>query len=152
MVGLKAEEVTILKQIAVAAGALIMPYYRGEKAKLTKLKADHSQVTEADLVANHYLIDQLTAHFPQFPILSEEKTLAENQQAVEAESFLVIDPLDGTSGFVKNSPYFTVNIALIHQAKPVFGVISAPAFNEVFFTDIDGQAYYQKMSAQAKLI
>lgn len=90
-------------------------------------KADASPLTEADLAAHRCILAGLTRLTPSIPVLSEESahTVALEQRRGWHRLWLV-DPLDGTREFVKRNGEFTVNIALIDDGVPVFGVIQAP--------------------------
>ncbi len=89
------------------------------------LKADQSPVSVADEAAEAVILDGLARLVPDIPVISEEAY----QRAAPASlppTFLLVDPLDGTREFVKRNGEFTVNIALIEDGAPVFGVIQAP--------------------------
>ena len=95
-----------------------------------EIKTDGSPVTEADNKSNDIIIKSLKEITPQIPIVSEE-TYNKNEQKPEGPYWLV-DPLDGTKEFINKSKDFTVNIALIENAAPVFGIVGAPATGEVW--------------------
>jgi 3'(2'), 5'-bisphosphate nucleotidase len=90
-------------------------------------KADASPLTAADMAAHRCIVDGLTRLTPEIPVLSEESAhtiaLAERRGWPR---LWVVDPLDGTREFVKRNGEFTVNIALVEDGVPVFGVILAP--------------------------
>ena len=50
------------------------------------------------------------------------------------DAFFLVDPLDGTRAFIKGSPEFTINIGLIVDRQPVFGIIYAPALDQFYAT------------------
>lgn len=127
MMNLTRDELDILCQIARQAGQEIMDVYSvgGE----SWLKEDDSPLTEADLRADKVIRSGLERHFPNVFILSEESGSA---AGCAVESFFLVDPLDGTKEFLKRNGEFTVNIALIHNAAPVAGVVFAPALGELF--------------------
>ena len=107
------------------AGAAIMEIY----ARLDRgiqSKADNSPLTAADLAANAIICNGLASHWPEIPILTEE---ADNPftSGEEPPLYWAVDPLDGTREFIKRNGEFTVNVALIENGDPVFGVVSAPA-------------------------
>ena len=110
---------------ALAAGREIMNVYR--KDFKTEIKADGSPLTLADRQANEIIINALSQL--SIPIISEEKPLPEYFQRKSWEYFWLIDPLDGTKEFVNRNDEFTVNIALMHNSRPVIGVVTAPALN-----------------------
>jgi 3'(2'), 5'-bisphosphate nucleotidase len=114
-------------KITHTAGEIILQYFH--QADMTvNHKPDASPVTAADVEANHYIWDALQRLIP-LPCISED-----SQQAFiePADFFWLIDPLDGTKEFIKRSDEFTVNIALIHQQRPVLGVIYAPRSNVTY--------------------
>lgn len=91
----------------------------------TAHKDDKSPVTNADIEANHLIIEALTKLAPHIPIIAEEDDSA---KSINRHSlFWLVDPLDGTRAFVAGEPEFTVNIGLIENNAPVLGVIYSPA-------------------------
>lgn len=104
------------------AGQLIMTYFRGDMN--ARNKGDHSPVTDADVAANGLIVKALHEMAPHIPIIAEE----DDELGMGGhETFWLVDPLDGTRSFVRGETEFTVNIGLIHQHKPVMGVIYVPA-------------------------
>ncbi|MEO0404790.1 MAG: 3'(2'),5'-bisphosphate nucleotidase CysQ, partial [Bacteroidota bacterium] len=83
-----------------------------------------SPVTEADL-GSHAAIASILAN-SGIPILSEEGNLPEYDVRSSWTTYWSVDPLDGTKEFTRGSDEFTVNIALIHEQKPLAGVIILP--------------------------
>ena len=69
---------------------------------------------------------ELKQIFPQYKIVSEENSQTDNLLAAKENEYFMIDPLDGTSSFIKKSDEFTVNIAFIKNKKAVFGSIYLP--------------------------
>lgn len=94
-------------------------------------KPDGSPATAADLVSERILTSELSRRFPEIPILSEESSFAESDFGCPHRFFLV-DPLDGTRDFIAGRDEFTVNIALVEDGQPVFGMIGAPATGRLF--------------------
>src|SRR5690606_9538128 len=98
-----------------------------------RAKADASPVTAADIAAHHCIVDGLARLTPDIPVLSEESAHAVPTAQRRAWSrFWLVDPLDGTREFLKRNGEFTVNIALVDQGVPVFGVIQAPVGGAVW--------------------
>jgi 3'(2'), 5'-bisphosphate nucleotidase len=114
-----------LAEIAEAASHLILPYWRAGAEVFTK--ADDSPVTLADQAAEALILSRLSALYPGVQAVAEEQSDARGKPARAAERFWLIDPLDGTKGFISGKESFTVNIALIEGSRPVIGVVSAPA-------------------------
>lgn len=114
-----------LADIAEDAARVILPYWRNGVAAETK--ADDSPVTQADTEAEALILARLEALYPGVQTVAEEAVAAGGAPAEAAEWFWLIDPLDGTRGFVEGRESFTVNIALIHNGATVAGVVTAPA-------------------------
>lgn len=124
------------------AGEIIMGYYTG---KVTVMKKeDASPVTHADLAANKFIISELQKLTPSVPIVSEENDEADNVAAQAGGTFWLVDPLDGTKSFIKQTGEFTVNIALISAGKVMGGAVYVPAKSVGYFTAEDGNAYKQE--------
>src|SRR5690606_25366869 len=116
-----------LADIAEEAAALILPYWRAGGSVETK--ADDSPVTEADRAAERLILERLDALYPGVQTVAEEAACADGLPEAVESRFWLIDPLDGTRGFVRGGESFTVNIALIENGEPVAGVVTAPALS-----------------------
>lgn len=120
-------EVSVL-DLALKAGAAIVAIY--EEGCDIDSKADGSPVTKADQIAEDIILGGLKALFPDIPVVAEEAVEAGHLPNCGTRYFLV-DPLDGTREFVNRNGEFTVNIALIENGEPVFGVVSAPVKGDI---------------------
>ena len=96
----------------------------------TVQKKDGSPVTDADMLAHKLIIKFLKMSYPDIPIVSEESFRQKGYKP--AKEFWLIDPIDGTKGFVNRSGEFTTNIALIQNGQTVLGVVGAPVLNQVW--------------------
>ena len=114
-----------IADIAEEAARLILPYWRVGTPVQTK--SDASPVTEADQAAEALILKRLSERWPQVEAVAEEAVAADGAPASVGDWFWLIDPLDGTKGFVQGRESFTVNIALIHGDAVVAGVVTAPA-------------------------
>ncbi|MBX9617218.1 MAG: 3'(2'),5'-bisphosphate nucleotidase CysQ [Caulobacteraceae bacterium] len=131
-----------LSEIAEAASHVILPYWRAGGDVFTK--ADDSPVTLADQAAEQLILSRLEALYPGVQAVAEEQSEAEGKPDQAAERFWLIDPLDGTRGFVQGKESFTVNIALIEGRRPVAGVVSAPATATTWRTAPGGGAQMRR--------
>ncbi len=127
----------ILSAIAVEAGKAIMTVYNGPAVEVW-LKEDRSPLTLADQLSHQVIVAGLKAHYPDVPILSEEGASVPYSERKSWSEFWCVDPLDGTKEFIGRNDEFTVNIALIRDRKPVFGVIYVPCQNLLYYGDADG--------------
>ena len=109
------------------AGSAIMEVYKSEFE--IHIKDDNSPVTDADTKANAIITEGLMEINPEIPILSEEGRDIPFSERSIWETFWLVDPLDGTKEFIKKNDEFTVNIALLKENQPIFGVVFAPALD-----------------------
>ena len=111
--------------LARDAAAAILGIY--DSAFAVEHKADASPLTAADLAAHRILVDGLERLTPDIPVLSEEAAEDATWNVRRGWNRLwLVDPLDGTREFVKRNGEFSVNLALIDDGVPVFGVVQAP--------------------------
>ncbi|WP_292057244.1 3'(2'),5'-bisphosphate nucleotidase CysQ [Brevundimonas sp. UBA5936] len=115
----------VIADIAEEAARLILPYWRADTAVETK--ADASPVTEADRAAEALILSRLAEHWPQVEAVAEEAVAADGAPPSVGPWFWLIDPLDGTKGFIQGRESYTVNIALVRGDAVVAGVVTAPA-------------------------
>ena len=101
-------------KLATDAGKVIREIYESGKFS-TSIKSDMTPVTTADEEANKIILRGLKQQFPKIPAISEE---SENR-VLEKQTFFIIDPLDGTKGFLNKTNNFTVNIAFIYKGESV---------------------------------
>ena len=129
-----------VSQIARRAGREILAIYDTEFDVAEK--TDTSPLTAADLAAHKAIKAGLEALTPELPILSEEATRATPfEERARWTTYWLVDPLDGTREFVKRNGEFTVNIALIHEHRPVLGVVHVPVKALDYFGSMNGGAF-----------
>ena len=116
--------------IAVEAGKKIMDIYQQDFDVIEK--ADKSPVTEADMAAHHYIIEQL-AQISDYPILSEESAKLPFEERSSWQTYWLVDPLDGTKQFVQRTDEFCVCIALIHKNEAILGAIHLPVTQDSYY-------------------
>jgi 3'(2'), 5'-bisphosphate nucleotidase len=121
-----------LVHTARSAGELILRY-RGQNADVT-FKDDGSPLTAADQVAEEMIINDLARIAPGIVVIGEESSAVLPEEFNPDEPFFLVDPLDGTREFVRGGKEFTVNIALIRDRQPVFGLIYAPELQVLYVT------------------
>jgi 3'(2'), 5'-bisphosphate nucleotidase len=114
--------------IAVRAGEVILKA-RADTCR-PDYKADGSPVTAADLAADEAIRACLERNLPDLPVVTEETCATAPR--VNAERFILVDPLDGTKEFIQGRSEFTVNIALIEHGTPVAGAVYAPALHQLY--------------------
>jgi myo-inositol-1(or 4)-monophosphatase len=105
-------------------------------------KSDGSLCTEADLATQSALTKKLQAII-NVPVLGEEMSSAEQRALWKAghDGLWCIDPIDGTSNFVRGLPYFAVSVALLRAGESVLGVVYDPVANEMFSSERERGAF-----------
>jgi 3'(2'), 5'-bisphosphate nucleotidase len=126
-----------MRAIAGRAGTEILKIYRTGFA--VEKKADASPVTAADRAAEALITEAIKAEITDaFPIVAEEAFAQGTIPDVAGRPFWVVDPLDGTKEFVAHNGEFTVNIALVENARPVAGVVLAPVLDLAYWAGPPG--------------
>ena len=118
---------------AIEAGSEIMRIYEGGNFQIES-KEDNSPITLADKSANTIINEFLKP--TDIPIISEENIETDFSERKLWDSCWIVDPLDGTNEFINKNGEFTVNIALVKNNKPVFGVIYIPVSKELYFGNV----------------
>jgi 3'(2'), 5'-bisphosphate nucleotidase len=116
--------------IALAAGPVVMNEYA--KGCEVRTKRDASPVTVADEKAEELILGLLRARATAIPIVAEE-SIARGDKTAIGDSFILVDPLDGTREFIACNGEFTINIALVRDKMPVAGAVYAPALGRLWF-------------------
>ena len=127
--------VTVMRRLSIEAGDKIMEIYGSDDFEV-KTKSDESPVTIADEAADQIISDGLRAAFPDVMLVTEEQSAT---HSASGDTFLIVDPLDGTKEFINRRGDFTVNIALVEDGCPTRGVVYAPAKGRMFYTDSVGK-------------
>lgn len=121
---------------AARAGAEVMRRYYQRNLTVT-IKADKSPVTQADVETEQAIRGLLAERFPTHGFYGEET----GQSALDAEYLWLVDPIDGTKAFVREYPFFSTQIALMHRGRLILGVSSAPLYGELAWAEIGKGAW-----------
>lgn len=122
----------MLRRLAVEAGDHTLQYF-DESGSQSEQKEDGSPVTLADKEAEAIILKGLADMVPDIPVVGEESVAAGIIPDLTGHDwFFLVDPVDGTREFIRGSPDYTVNIALIHKGVPVIGVVYAPVTGELY--------------------
>lgn len=128
-----------LIEVAREAGAAINKVYEDTaQFEQVEYKNDDSPLTIADQKSHDIIFNRLQQMYPDIPVISEEGPAFDLQERKLWHTFWLVDPLDGTKEFLKRNGEFTVNIALIENNHPVFGVIYAPALDLLYYNTNQG--------------
>ena len=128
-----------LLELAEDTARQILAVYRSDYA--VHEKADHTPVTEADLLAHGALVKGLERIAPGVPVISEEAPPIAFSERRQWQEYWLVDPRDGTREFIRGSGEFGINIALIRAGEPVAGLVHVPVSGTSFYAWRGGGAF-----------
>jgi len=129
--------IKVAADAAVQAGDILLERY--EKPHQVKHKGTIDLVTEADLASEEIILSLLDRNLSGIKVLSEESFSVYTKEP--DEPVWIIDPLDGTTNFAHNFPWFSVSIAFYKNGKSRAGIIYNPIQGELFCTALNGGAW-----------
>ncbi len=132
-----AEDLDLITRAAEEAGRTALGYFRNAP-QVTWKNGGHSPVSTADFAANDVLKEMLLPARPNYGWLSEETD--DDPARLSCDTLFVVDPIDGTRAFIAGKDLWCVSVAVVHQGRPVAGVLYAPALGEVFQATAKGTA------------
>ncbi|HEX7370757.1 MAG TPA: inositol monophosphatase family protein [Rhodanobacteraceae bacterium] len=135
--------------VALAAGRaagerIAMHFERGVEVEI---KPDATPVTVADREAEDIIRAALLGAFPDHAIYGEERG-----RTGSGDFLWLVDPLDGTKSFVRGTPYFSTQIALMHAGGLVLGVSHAPVYGETMWARRDGGTFFEDKSRDVRRV
>jgi len=113
-----------LTALVAKASAAILANPASTAARRTK--DDRSPVTDADEASEAVILKGCAHIAPGIPVVSEEDMTRSAPPALR-NSFILVDPLDGTREFIEGRDEFTVNLAIVTGRTPIAGIVAAPA-------------------------
>jgi myo-inositol-1(or 4)-monophosphatase len=119
----------LLRDTVREAGSLALSLFRTELRNWTK--GASSPVSEADIAVNDLLEERLRAATPDYGWLSEES--ADDDRRLAKRFVWIVDPIDGTRGYLAGREDWCVSVALVEDASPILAAVFAPASDEFFF-------------------
>src|SRR3954453_18879395 len=122
-------DAALLKDTVQQAGALALSLFRTELKNWTK--GASSPVSEADIAVNDLLENKLRSVTPDYGWLSEESV--DDESRLARRLVWIVDPIDGTRGYLAGKEDWCVSVALVEGASPLLAAVFAPASNEFFF-------------------
>jgi 3'(2'), 5'-bisphosphate nucleotidase len=134
--------------VALEAAQVLMAHFAAGVTAETK--ADRSPVTVADRQSEDIILAGLERAAPGVPVVSEEAASAGHIPST-GDSFFLVDPVDGTKSFIRGSPEFTINIALVSARRPVFGLLYAPAIPDFYVTTGPAEACAARLAPSAEI-
>jgi myo-inositol-1(or 4)-monophosphatase len=131
------EDLALLRDAAREAGVIAMRYF-GNNPQVW-MKGGTSPVSEADHAADAYLRETLLKARPDYGWLSEET--ADDHARLAARRTFVVDPIDGTRGFLDGLHSWCVSVAVVEDGRSLAGVLECPAKRETYWA-LPGEGAY----------
>lgn len=140
-------ELRVALELAREAGAAILDLYEGPLDIQQKADADDREpVTQADKLANEIIVKRLAREFPEDGILAEESV--DTERRLGKSRVWMIDPLDGTTGFIDGNGDFAVQIGLAENGECVLGVVYQPLTGVLYRAVRGGSAWIERPEAE----
>lgn len=133
-------DLSLLEMAGREAGAIALSYFQNDPE--VWLKPGDSPVTEADFAVDKFLAKMLQSARPDYGWLSEESE--DNSARLSAERLFVVDPIDGTKGFMAGSEDWTISIAVVERSskvderniwRPVTAALFNPCREEMYLAE-----------------
>jgi 3'(2'), 5'-bisphosphate nucleotidase len=137
------EELSVAVDLARAAGKTILEQYEKPLRVETKSHDDDVEpVTQADRIANELIVNGLKAVFPSDGILAEESV--DTERRLSKSRVWMVDPLDGTNGFIDGNGDFAVQIGLVEDGEPVMAVVYVPLSRTLYRAIVGHGAWIER--------
>ena len=121
-------DLELIEHAARKAGEIAMSYFRADNQVWHK--HGNSPVSEADFAVDRFLTETLRTARPDYGWLSEETE--DSGERLSASRIFVVDPIDGTRGFIDGRKEWCISVAVVENGVPVAGVLECPALSETF--------------------
>ncbi|HOK05146.1 MAG TPA: inositol monophosphatase family protein [Victivallales bacterium] len=147
---MKNRDITFISEIAKTAGAIAQKMRESELT--VSYKSEKDLVSEADREVEKFIISEIKKYFPDDGIWGEET----GKKNLNSDFQWIIDPIDGTTSYLHNQPFYSVSIGLQYKGESILGVVFAPALNELFYAEKSAGAFLNgkkiSVSRREKLI
>ena len=131
------KDLELLTELGKEAGEIGLKWF-GKDPEVW-MKEGQSPVSEADFAIDTFLKEKLLEARPDYGWLSEESD--DNEERLATKRVFVVDPIDGTRGFINGHKQWCVSIAVVEDNRPVVGVLECPALKERITADIGNGAH-----------
>ena len=133
-------------EILYESGKIAKNYFQSRNLSIRE-KIDDSSVTIADIEIDKFIKERLKKINKSWNILSEEDSIENQLKLISRENLFIIDPIDGTSSFIKGSKEFTINLSRLEKNKLVFSAIYIPMEDIIYFADSNNVYIAENLSS-----
>ena len=142
------KDLELLTELGKEAGEIGLKWF-GKDPEVW-MKEGQSPVSEADFAIDSFLKEKLLEARPDYGWLSEESD--DNEERLAAKRVFVVDPIDGTRGFINGHKQWCVSVAVVEDNRPVVGVLECPALKETITANTGNGAYCNGTSIRSKTV
>ena len=136
----------LIETFNIAGKKSIELYKEGLKIEI---KEDNSPVSNGDLIVNEIISSKISNLTPSIPIISEETVDIKKKN--KANTFWLIDPIDGTKEYIAGKDEYTLNAALVINTVPVLGLVGVPKKDRLFFSYAPGESFLIEKNLTKKI-
>lgn len=126
--------IPFLKELILSAGKICRDQQPLLKSSDVDFKGKKDLVTHTDKQVENFIIQAIQKKYPGHDIFGEETGKTHNS----SDFLWIIDPIDGTTSFFHQQPFYSVSIAVQHLGETICGAVYAPAMDELFYADKKG--------------
>ena len=126
-----------LKNLILQAGDICKKEQKLLKPEDVEFKDTKDLVTVIDKKVEDFIVKKIKEDYPGHDIFGEET----GRTNLSSDYLWIIDPIDGTTSFFHQQPFYSVSIAVQYQGKTILGAVFAPRLDELFMADIDKGAF-----------
>lgn len=127
------DDIALLREVTQTAGEIALGFFRASNE--VWMKEGNSPVSQADLAVNEYLLEKLRHARPDYGWMSEENE--DDQSRLKHHRTFIVDPIDGTRGFIEGVDQWCISVAIVEENQPVSGILHAPALGETYCATAD---------------
>lgn len=145
--GRLADDLALVERVCAKAGEIALGYFGASQANEVWYKTGNSPVSQADMAVNDCLQSELLSARPEYGWLSEE-TLDDDEarkKRAQSEFSFVVDPIDGTRGFIENKAQWCISVAVVRAGRPVVGVLACPVLAKTYAAVAGGGAFVNRV-------
>lgn len=122
------DDIALLQEVTKQAGDIALGFFRATNE--VWMKPGNSPVSQADFAVNDYLLDKLRKARPNYGWMSEENE--DDQSRLNHRRTFIVDPIDGTRGFIEGVDEWCISVAIIEDNQPIAGILHAPALGDTY--------------------
>lgn len=130
------KDLELLQNVAIEAGRIALKYYKSDNE--VWMKPGDSPVSQADFAVNDYLQKHLQGERANYGWISEETE--DNDKRLDQNRVFIVDPIDGTRGFINGLDQWCISIAIVENDRPVAAVLECPALNESYSAAVNSSS------------